>query len=418
MTLIAQRIKSSFEYIKSLLKWLIIAEVVGIIGGFIGSLFHISIDAVTYVRGQNEWFIFLLPVGGALIVALYSMCKRFGKLDTNRILDSVRGNEDVPVVLVPLIFVGAVITHLVGGSAGREGAALQIGGAIGYRIGKFFRLHNSDLQIIIMAGMSAVFTALFGTPLTATVFAMEVTSVGVMYYAALFPCILSSATALFVAHSLGVEPVSFAPVVIKAFSFSLAIKVIVLTVMCAIVSIMFCTSIKSLEHYTKKFVPNSYIRALSGGAIILLLTVLVGTYDYNGAGMNVIERAISGKASYEAFALKIVFTAITVAAGFKGGEIVPAFFVGSTFGCVMAPLIGLESSVGAAIGFIALFCGAVNCPIASILLALEIFGADAVLMFALVCAISYMMSGNYGLYKSQKILYSKLNFDYIDVNAG
>ena len=157
---------------------------------------------------------------------------------------------------------------------------------------------------------------------------------------------------------------------------------------------------------------------MAGGILVLLLTLIAGTYDYNGAGMNVVERALGGSARGEAFLLKIIFTAITVAAGFKGGEIVPAFFVGSTFGCAAASLMGLEPSIGAAIGFVALFCGAVNCPIASILLALEVFGADSILMFALVCAISYMMSGNYGLYKSQKILYSKLSFDYVDVNAG
>lgn len=418
MTLIIQRIKSSFNYLKSFVKWLVIAGITGIIGGIIGSLFHMSIDFVTYVRAQNEWIVFLLPVGAVVIAFLYNVCKRFGRLDTNRILDSVRDEEKVPLVLVPLIFVSAVITHLAGGSAGREGAALQLGGAIGYRLGKFFRLHRDDMHIIVMSGMSAVFTALFGTPLAASVFAMEVTSVGVMYYSALLPCIFSSVAALGIAHGMGVEAVSFAPVVIKSLSFPFAFKVVVLSVLCAMVSIVFCTAIKTAEHYGKRFLQNSYLRALAGGILVLLLTLIAGTYDYNGAGMNVVERALGGSARGEAFLLKIIFTAITVAAGFKGGEIVPAFFVGSTFGCAAASLMGLEPSIGAAIGFVALFCGAVNCPIASMLLALEVFGADSILMFAVVCAISYMMSGNYGLYKSQKILYSKLSFDYIDVNAG
>ncbi len=417
MNELGQKIGISFKYIKSLFKWLILAAVVGVIGGVVGSWFHKSIDAVTYLRGQNQWIIYLLPLGGLSIALLYSLCRKFGRMDTNRILDSVSGNEKVPFVLLPLIFISSVITHLVGGSAGREGAALQLGGAIGYRIGKSVKLAYDDMHIVVMTGMSAVFTALFGTPITACIFAIEVTSVGVMQYSALFPCIVSSMTAYTVAMGMGIEAVSFAPVIIGSVSPVMTLKIVLLAVMCALVSIIFCTSVKTFERYGKRFIPNAYLRAVSGGAIILALTLLVGTYDYNGAGMNVIERALSGNARYEAFILKILFTAITIASGFKGGEIVPAFFVGSTFGCVFASVIGMNSEVGAAIGFIALFCGVVNCPLASIMLALEVFGSDSIVMFALVCAISYMMSGNYGLYKSQKIVYSKLNFEKVDINA-
>ncbi len=417
MNELGQKIEVSFKYIKSLFKWLILASIVGVIGGVVGSWFHMSIDAVTYLRGQKEWIIYLLPLGGLSIALLYSVCRKFGRMDTNRILDSVSGNEKVPFVLLPLIFVSSVITHLVGGSAGREGAALQLGGAIGYRIGKSVKLDSDDMHIVVMTGMSAVFTALFGTPITACVFAIEVTSVGVMHYSALFPCIVSAMTAYTVAMGMGIEAVSFDPIIIGSVSPVMTLKIVLLAVACAVVSIIFCTSVKTCERYGKRFIPNAYLRALSGGAIILVLTLIVGTYDYNGAGMNVIERALNGNARYEAFILKILFTAITIASGFKGGEIVPAFFVGSTFGCALASVIGMNCEVGAAIGFIALFCGVVNCPLASIMLALEVFGSDSIVMFALVCAISYMMSGNYGLYKSQKIVYSKLNFEKIDTNA-
>ncbi len=417
MNELGQKIGISFKYIKSLFKWLILASIVGVVGGVVGGWFHKSIDAVTYLRGQNQWIIYLLPIGGLAIALLYALCKKLGRMDTNRILDSVSGNEKVPFVLLPLIFISSVITHLVGGSAGREGAALQLGGAIGYRIGKSVKLSRDDMHIVVMTGMSAVFTALFGTPITACIFAIEVTSVGVMQYSALFPCIVSSMTAYTVAMGMGIEAVSFDPVIIGSVSLVMTLKIVFLAVMCALVSIIFCTSVKTLERYGKRFIPNAYLRAVSGGAIILILTLIVRTYDYNGAGMNVIERALSGNARYEAFALKILFTAITIASGFKGGEIVPAFFVGSTFGCVLASVIGMNSEVGAAIGFIALFCGVVNCPLASLMLALEVFGMDSIVMFALVCAISYMMSGNYGLYKSQKIVYSKLNFEKVDINA-
>ena len=160
------------------------------------------------------------------------------------------------------------------------------------------------------------------------------------------------------------------------------------------------------------------LRVFAGGCIVIALTYLVGCRDYNGAGMEVIERAISGTAEPVAFLMKIIFTAITIGAGFKGGEIVPAFFTGATFGCVVSPILGINPGFGAAIGFISLFCGVVNCPIASIILALEIFGAEGIMFFAVACAVSYMMSGCFGLYKSQKIVYSKLSAEYIDINAN
>ena len=167
----------------------------------------------------------------------------------------------------------------------------------------------------------------------------------------------------------------------------------------------------------EKLFKNKYLRAFVGAVVIVLLTLLVGTRDYNGAGMDIITRAISGEAKPEAFLLKILFTAVTIATGFKGGEIVPTFFIGSTFGCVASPLFGLDPTLGAAIGFIALFCGVVNCPVASIILSLEVFGPEGILFFAIACSVSYMMSGYFGLYESQKILYSKINDEYININT-
>ena len=162
------------------------------------------------------------------------------------------------------------------------------------------------------------------------------------------------------------------------------------------------------QYIFKKIFKNAYLRVAVGGMAIALLSFVIGTHDYNGAGMNVIEAALSGEARWEAFALKILFTAITVAAGFKGGEIVPTFFIGSTFGCVMGAVLGLDPAFGAAIGFVALFCGVVNCPVASVLLAAEIFGAEGILFYAIACGICYMMSGKFSLYKSQKFAFSKL----------
>ncbi len=411
-------IKASLDYVKTLVKWIILAAVVGLVGGVVGSVFHLSIDFVTELRNEKTWLIWLLPLGGLVIAVLYAAFKKQGRIDTNRVIDSVRTESAVPFVMAPLIFVSTVITHLVGGSAGREGAALQLGGSLGYAIGKLVRLDKSDKHIIVMSGMSAVFAALFGTPVTAMFFALEVTSVGVMYYVGLVPCVISAFVASRTALAFGLSPVRFYNAAIsEVVSAGVMARIIILALLCALVSILFCLAIKRCEHYSKKLIPNQYLRAVLGGTMLVLLTALAGTTDYNGAGMDVISRAMSGQARYEAFLLKILFTAITISAGFKGGEIVPTFFIGSTFGCVAAELLGLDPSFGAAVGFVALFCGVVNCPVASFVLALEVFGGNAILTFAVVCAVSYMMSGYSSLYKSQRIMYSKLKDEYINSAA-
>ena len=417
MEMVRQMIKSTLNYIKTLVKWSIVAIVVGIVCGLVGSAFHLSVDYVTHLREEYRWIILLLPLGGVAIVAIYKLCRFEVNMGTNRVIESVRSDKKVPTRMAPLIFASTVITHLFGGSAGREGAALQLGGSIGYRFGKIFRLGEKDMHLVVLLGMSAVFAALFGTPLTATVFVLEVISVGVIYYAGLVPCIISSVVAYNVSLFFGITPVRFLTVAMQPATASVMLKTVVLAILCALVSILFCTAIKKCEHYSEKLLHNNYVRALVGGGIIVLLTVVLRTTDYNGAGMDVITNAMNGQARPEAFILKIIFTAITIAAGFKGGEIVPTFFIGSTFGCVAGSLLGLNPGFGAAIGFVALFCGVVNCPLASIMLALEVFGADSILVFALACGVSFMMSGYYGLYGSQKIVYSKLEAKYINIST-
>lgn len=417
LDLVKNKFMSSLNYVKTFLKWGIIAVIVGLVGGAVGSAFHKSVDFVTEVRTENSWLIFLLPFGGLAIVTLYKICRMNSRIGTNRVIESVRTDKKVPILMAPLIFVSTVITHLLGGSAGREGAALQLGGSIGYQFGRLFRLDEKDMHLIVMLGMSGVFAALFGTPLTATFFALEVISVGIIYYAGLVPCIISSLVAYEVALFFKITPVHFDYVAFQPMSLVVLVKAVILAVMCAVVSIIFCTLIKKSVFYSEKYIPNNYIRALIGGVVVVLLTLIFRTHDYNGAGMDVISRAMAGNARPEAFILKIIFTIVTISAGFKGGEIVPTFFIGSTFGCVVGSLLGLNPGFGAAIGFVALFCGVVNCPFASIMLALEVFGSDAILIFAAVCGVSYMMSGYYGLYSSQKIMYSKLEAKFININT-
>lgn len=415
--LIKRKFKSALNYVRTFIKWLIISVVTGTVGGLVGTLFHVSIDFVTELRSQNTWILFFMPIGGLIIVFLYKVTKMWDNGGTNNIINSVKEKETVPFKLAPLIFISTVITHLVGGSSGREGAALQLGGSIGAQSAKFFRQDKMNKNIVIMCGMSSVFSALFGTPITATVFAIEVISVGIMYYAGLVSCIFSALTAYVIAKSFGVTPVHFTVTGIPALGFSVVIKIIVLAALCAVVSIIFCVSMRKTALFGKKLIKNDYFRAVIGGIIVILLTLLVGTYDYNGAGMNIVQRAIDGKANWYDFILKIIFTAVTLAAGFKGGEIVPTFFVGATFGCVCGSLLGLDPGFSAALGLTTLFCGVVNCPFAAFLLAIEIFGAEGIIYYAMVSGIGYMLSGYYGLYSSQKIVYSKLRAEYINMDA-
>ena len=398
---------STLEYIKPFIKWLLLATLMGVIGGVVGALFHKCLEIATRTRENNLWLILLLPVAGILITLLYSPFRDKGKLNTNRVLDAVETDERVPFTLSPLIFVSTLISHLFGGSVGREGAALQLGGSLGYNIGKLFKLSKADRRIIVMVGMSSFFAAMFGAPLTAAIFALEVIRVGYFRHCGFLPCIVSALVAYEISALFGTHGVNYS-VAFPGTTPELIVKVIALSVLCAVVSILFCLAIKNASLYMHKFFRNSYIRTVVGSLIIVVLTVLLRTTDYNGAGMHVIDRAMEGSAVPWAFALKIIFTAITIAAGFKGGEIVPTLFIGATFGCVMGPLLGIDSSFAASVGFVALFCGVVNCPFASVALALEVFGAEGILIYALACSVSFMMSGNFSIYKSQKIEGSKI----------
>ncbi len=417
MNIIIAKFKSIKRYIITFFLWVVVAGITGLIGGFIGSLFHLSVEYATNFRIENDWIIFMLPLGGVLIICLYKIFKLGSNIGTNLVIDSIRTDGKVPFSMSPLIFISTVITHLFGGSAGREGAALQLGGSIGSQVGKILHLDEKDMHLITLCGMSGVFSALFGTPLTATFFAMEVISVGVIYYSSFIPCIVSSIVAYKVSLLFCLEPVRFNINVIPNFSTENIIKVAILGALCALVSIIFCETLHKTNKFLSNVIKNDYIRIICGGLAIVALTFIVGCRDYNGAGMDIIANAINGQAKPEAFILKIIFTAITISVGYKGGEIVPTFFIGATFGCVVGRLIGLDPRLGAAIGLVALFCGVVNTLITSVILSIELFGSGALILFAVACGVSYMLSGYFSLYSSQKIVYSKLKAEFINRDA-
>ena len=358
---IKHKIRHNLQRMRTSVKWVIFAIISGIVVGLVGTAFYFCMDTVTRLRGSHPWLIWLLPVGGLVIVGAYHLLHDEKDTGTNLVISSIHSGDNLPLRMAPLIFISTLITHLLGGSAGREGAALQLGGSIGNEIGKLFKFDEKDKHIMTMCGMSAAFSALFGTPMAAAIFSMEVVSVGIMYYAALVPCVIAALIAHGIAGYFGAE------------------------------------------------------------AEIFLLSALpefiVGDQRYNGSGIALIEPCMEGEVAPEMFLLKMLFTAATLGAGFKGGEIVPSFCIGGTFGCLFAKLMGFSPSLCTAVGMTAVFCGVTNCPISSLLISFEMFGYEGMPYFLLTIAFSYMLSGYFGLYHSQKIMYSKYKTNYINKKA-
>ncbi len=395
-------------------KWVIFSILVGIIVGSCGTAFYFCLKLATDYRTKYPWLIFFLPLGGILIVGAYHLLKNDDDTGTNLVISAIHSGDKLPLRMAPLIFFSTIVSHLFGGSVGREGAALQMGGSIGNSIGRLFRFDEKDKHVMIMCGMSAAFSALFGTPMAAAIFSMEMISVGVMYYTALVPCVISSLIAHGIADSFNVTNEFFPIVNIPKFEILSAVKITGLAVICALISIIFCIMLHSFESLYKKYLHNRYLRAFAGGCIIILLTTIVGSQTYNGTGMNIIEKSIHGTVIPQAFILKMLFTAITIGAGFKGGEIVPSFCIGSAIGCLFGSIIGYSPTLCAAVGMTSVFCGVTNCPISSLLISFELFGYDGMPYFLLSIAFSYMLSGYFGLYRSQKIVYSKYKTNYIN----
>ena len=394
-------------YVKTFLKWGLLGLLMGVLGGLLGAGFHHALHFVTHVRSEHTWLIFLLPVGGLLTVALYRVLKMQGNRGTNEIIDATLDGHPVSPAVAPAIFLATAMTHLFGGSAGREGAALQLGGSTASMLARLFRLGQEERKVMVMAGMSAVFAGLFGTPLTATLFCMEFESVGTLFTPALLPCYLAAFVASRVSGLLGVHAETYLLDAAYAITLDNSWKFLVLAVLVSCLGIAMCKLFHEAEHLAAHHLPNPYVRIALGGAVITVLTLLVGDHRFNGAGMDMALAAVEGHADWYSFLLKLVFTAVTLGAGFKGGEIVPTFCIGATFGCVAGGLLGLDPGVSGALGLIGLFCCATNSPFASIVLSIEMFGSANLYLFALVCVICFVLSGHSGLYASQIIRFSK-----------
>lgn len=397
-----------------LVKWLVIAGLVGVVVGFIASGFGHVLIYVQKLRADFPWIVLGLPIGGLVIVWLYRVSKNHDDRGTNTIVASIQENTEIPFKMAPLIFISTAITQLFGGSAGREGAALQLGGSIAKKIGKLIRLNENDQRTIIMCGMSAGFSALFGTPMAAAVFSLEVVSVGIMHYSALVPCVTASLIAHFVANFCQIPPEVFPVAGIPAMDIWGFLKTVGFASAAGGASILFCVILHTGEHIYEKYIKNPYIRIVLGGVLVVAFSALLGTGMYLGSGMGIIEDILhhGHSADWYSFLLKMVFTMLTLGAGFKGGEIVPSLCIGAALGSICAAVLGLPMELVAACGMVGVFCGVTNAPIASLLLSFELFGYEGMPYYLVTVAVSFLVSGCHSLYNRQKIVYSKLHTSY------
>ena len=383
------------------LRWLFFSALTGTAVGLFASLFSWCLNQATALRTRNQYMFLTLPLGGLLIVFLYKAFHYENNGGTDSVIESIHSKIIIPFRMAFLIFCSTIITILCGGSVGREGAALQIGGSMGKKLGDLFHFNETDKKIILMSGMAAAFSALFGTPMAAAFFAMEVSSVGIMYYAALVPSICAALVANDIAKFTGVQTENFHVMNDLELSLIPGLKVVLLAACCAILSILFCMMLQMGERVFKTYFSNLYIRIAAGGCLLILLTLLTQSQDYLGTGMPVIEHALAGTALPWAFFFKMLFTVITISAG-----------------CTAGALLGLPASLGAAVGMIAVFCGVTNCPVTSLLISFELFGFDDAYYFLIAVATSYMLSGYYSLYHSQTIVYSKFENKYVNQHTS
>ncbi|MBQ8237999.1 MAG: chloride channel protein [Oscillospiraceae bacterium] len=404
-----ERVAPVQQHAKAFLKWSLLGILMGCLGGPIGAVFHHVLHFVTHLRGENTWLVWLLPVGGLLSVGVYFIFGMMKNRGTNQLIDAVLHEDSVSPRVAPVIFIVTAITHLFGGSAGREGAALQLGGSVGSTLAKLLKLDKDERTVLTMSGMSAVFAGLFGTPLTACVFVLEFTSVGRIFTPALVPCFLSALTAWEAAQKMGVHAETYLLTTALPIDLTTAWQLTVLAVLVAILGVIMCRTFHGAEHLAAKQIRNPWLRITLGGAIVAAMTWIAGDHRFNGAGMDMALKAVAGEADWYSFAVKLLFTTVTLAAGFKGGEIVPTFCIGATFGCVVGGWLGMDPGVAAALGMVGLFCSGTNATLASIILSIELFGTANLYLFAFMCVVTYLLAGQSSLYGSQIMKYDNVS---------
>jgi H+/Cl- antiporter ClcA len=391
-----------------LLKWTVLGGIVGILTGTASALFLVSLDFATSTRMNHPWILFLLPLGGAMVSFLYFKYGKDAAKGNNLILEQIHGGKGtVPFRMAPLVLFGTLITHLFGGSAGREGTAVQMGGSLSEWVGNLLKLDKNDRKIILMCGISSGFGSVFGTPLSGAIFGMEVLAIGMIQYEALVPCFVASFVGNVITTAWGIHHIHFSIGTVPHLTGMLVLKITLASIIFGLVSFFF----SELTHFCKKVFAkcfkNPIAKSFIGGCIIIGLTYLFGTRDYLGLGIPLISQSFEQSVPHLAFLWKTLFTSITLGAGFQGGEVTPLFVIGATLGNSLSDFLQVSAPFLAAIGFVAVFCGATNTPIACFLLGVELFGAEGMIYMFMGCVISYLFSGHSGIYVAQKIGISK-----------
>ena len=378
------------------------AVITAVLCGGVGALFSHTLKFANNTFANYDWLVYCIPLGGILTVWLFKALKVEGE-NIHTVFSDVKNDGETSFLLSCAIFIGTAITQLFGGSSGKEGAALQIGSGISSPIARYLKLRQDNHKTLLLCGMTAMFSAVFTVPLTALAFGLEIIYISRKFYLnAVLPLAISNYGAFFTAKLLGVRPERLTLSEIPKFTSAAFLKTLAVVLACAVTCVLFCLTLHISSHLFKKVFKNPYIRIMVGGVLIIMLTLVVGNTDYNGGGMHIIEKVIkTGSVVYVAFAFKIIFTVITNASGFKGGEIVPALFIGATLGAAMGSLVGINPSFAAAVGMVTLFCGTTKCTVAALLLSFEFFGIDGIGYFALATVLSRVITANIGLFTAE-----------------
>ena len=389
----------------TLAKWIGLGIWVGTLSGIASAIFLHSLNWATTYREEHPWLLWFLPLAGVVIALVYSGYGKVVEGGNNLLLERLHRPDDrIPFRMVPLILLSTVLTHLFGGSAGREGTAVQMGGTLANLTTGPLRLSPHDHRLLIMAGISGGFGSVFGTPLAGTLFGLEVLTVGRMSYEALIPCFVAAYVGDVVTRALGIHHHAYGAGGLPLLTPALWVLIVVAGALFGLASLVFGELTHAISHLSKQWLKQAPLRAFAGGCLLIGLTYAVGTRDYLGLSLPLIERSFTPQGVFVgAFALKIVFTALTLGTGFKGGEVTPLFCIGATLGAAFAHLTGQPPAFFAALGFVAVFAGAANTPLACIVMGIEIFGAQMAVPMGAACIVSYILSGHRGIYLSQQV---------------
>lgn len=393
-----------YPFFGYLFKWLLLSLLVGSLVGSASALFLLTLDYVTNLREDNLWVIALLPIGGLIIGLLYHYFGNSVVKGNNQLIEEFHSPKQViPLKMAPLVFIGTILTHLFGGSAGREGTALQMGGAISDQFTHIFKLSSNDRKLLIIIGISAGFASVFGTPLAGTIFALEVLVIGRMHYHALFPSFITAIIAHYTCLSWDVTHTEYAIPIVPDFTFQTLLWTLICGVLFGITALVFSKTTRFWSDLFTKTIRYAPFRPLIGGIFIASAVYFLGTTKYIGLGVPTIEAAFHIDLNSYDFLLKILFTSFTLGSGFKGGEVTPLFFIGAALGNILIWFVPLPLALLAGMGFVAVFSGATNTPIACTIMGIELFGIESGIYLGIACIVAYFSSGHTGIYSSQKI---------------